>query len=122
MRMPIVTGSTNGSNTCVTTPSPSTALSTEMAGVMMPSPYSRAAPNRPTAIRTPRSEVAVRERTSATSARMPPSPSLSARITNTRYLIETMTMSDQKISESTPSTLPVVTGTAWDPEKHSRSA
>ncbi len=37
-RMTTVIGTTNGSNTCVATPSPSTALSTEMAGVIMPSP------------------------------------------------------------------------------------
>ena len=47
IRMTTVIGTTKGSNTCVATPSPSTALSTEMAGVIMPSPYSSAAPNRP---------------------------------------------------------------------------
>jgi hypothetical protein len=36
------------------------------------------------------------ERTS-TSARIPPSPPLSARMTNSRYLIETVMISDQKI-------------------------
>jgi hypothetical protein len=41
---------------------------------------------------------------SAVSARMPPSPWLSARITNTRYLIETTMISAQKISDSTPRT------------------
>ena len=40
--------------------------------------------------------------TSATSARMPPSPSLSARITNSTYLIDTVMISDQTISDSTP--------------------
>ncbi len=53
---------------------------------------------------------------------MPPSPPLSARMTNSRYLIDTVTMSDQKISESTPSTFSGVTGIACTPEKHSRSA
>jgi hypothetical protein len=40
--------------------------------------------------------------TSATSAMMPPSPSLSARITNVTYLIETISVIVQKISETTP--------------------
>ena len=35
---------------------------------------------------------------------MPPSPSLSARRMNTTYLIETITVTDQKISEMTPYT------------------
>jgi hypothetical protein len=38
IRMPIVIGTTYGSKKGVATPSPSTALSTEMAGVIMPSP------------------------------------------------------------------------------------
>ena len=37
-RMTMVIGTTYGSNRCVATLSPSTALSTEMAGVIMPSP------------------------------------------------------------------------------------
>jgi len=39
------------------------------------------------------------------SARMPPSPSLSVRITKTKYLMLMMITSDQKMSESTPRTL-----------------
>ena len=39
---------------------------------------------------------------SAISARMPPSPRLSARITRKTYFSVTMTISDQKISDSTP--------------------
>ncbi len=42
-------------------------------------------------------------RVSNISARMPPSPWLSARITNRQYLIETVMISSQKISESDPS-------------------
>ena len=38
---------------------------------------------------------------------MPPSPWLSARITNTTYLIETMTISDHTISDKIPSTAAV---------------
>ena len=53
---------------------------------------------------------------------MPPSPSLSARITNTRYLIEMISVSDQKISDSTPSTLSRVGAMPCVPWKHSRSA
>ncbi len=37
-RMTIVIGTTNGANAGVSTSSPSTALSTEIAGVIMPSP------------------------------------------------------------------------------------
>ena len=40
--------------------------------------------------------------TSAVSAKIPPSPSLSARITSIRYLIEMMMTSDQKANEHTP--------------------
>ena len=40
--------------------------------------------------------------TSAVSAKIPPSPLLSARMTSIRYLIEMMMMSDQKANEHTP--------------------
>ena len=53
---------------------------------------------------------------------MPPSPSLSARITNSTYLIDTVITRDQTMSDSTPRTFAGVTGMAWLPEKHSRSA
>ena len=49
--------------------------------------------------------------TSAISARMPPSPRLSARMTKTRYLSEMTMISDQKISESTPRTFSGVAAT-----------
>ena len=39
---------------------------------------------------------------SAIRAMIPPSPSLSARMISSRYLTETMIVTDQKISESTP--------------------
>jgi hypothetical protein len=42
------------------------------------------------------------------SAMMPPSPSLSARITSSTYLSVTMIVTDQKISEMMPKTLVVV--------------
>src|ERR1700731_3439669 len=43
--------------------------------------------------------------TSEISARIPPSPLLSARMTNRQYLIEIVTIRVQAISESTPSAL-----------------
>ena len=49
-----------------------------------------------------------RPTTSSVSARMPPSPRLSARRMNTMYLIDTTRMSDQRISEHAPMTLPGV--------------
>ncbi len=53
--------------------------------------------------------------TSASSARMPPSPRLSARITNARYLKLTTKVMAQNTSESTPSTFSGVGGTACVP-------
>ncbi len=61
-------------------------------------------------------------RASAISARMPPSPRLSARSTTPRYFTEITRISDQKISDSTPITLACVGGTAYSPKKHSRIA
>ena len=116
-------GTTNGSKTCVATPSPSTALSTEIAGVIMPSPYSSAAPNRPIMTRIGCTIFPPFDRTSATSARMPPSPWLSARITNSRYLIDTVMISDQKISESDAEDVVRRDGDRHaTPKKHSRRA
>ena len=45
---------------------------------------------------------AVGRATSAINASTPPSPSLSARMTKIRYLTETTSVIDQKISDSTP--------------------
>jgi len=70
-RMSRVDGSTYGLNAGVTTSRPSAALSTEIAGVMTPSPYRRAAPNSPSARRTPRRRFG---RSRARRATMPPSP------------------------------------------------
>ena len=105
-RITIVIGTTYGSSTGVATPRPSTAPSTEMAGVMMPSPYSSAAPKIPRAISQPRSllPVGLIGVASAVRARMPPSPWLSARSTNTRYFTDITMMSAQTISDSTPRT------------------
>ena len=46
------------------------------------------------------------------SARMPPSPRLSARITNTQYLIEIVTIKVQTIRDKMPSAL---SGVKWPP-------
>jgi len=40
-------------------------------------------------------------------------------MTTLRYLKVTMKFSDQKMSDSTPSTLGLVTATPWVPMKHS---
>ena len=42
---------------------------------------------------------------------MPPSPSLSARIASNTYVTVTTTITDQKISDTTPYTFWVLTGT-----------
>ena len=49
----------------------------------------------------------------AISARMPPSPSLSARMMKRTNSIETISVIDQKTSEITPKTSPSVGFTAW---------
>ena len=102
---------------------PSTALSTEIAGVMIPSPYNSAEPNRPAATsRRPKPRGVPLGRASARRARMPPSPRLSARITIDRYLNVTTKLSDQTISDRMPSTFCSFTGNPWVPKKHSLKA
>jgi hypothetical protein len=110
----MVTGTMNFSNSGAISLRPSIADSTEIAGVMTPSPNRSAAPMTPsrTTIGTP-GPLAIRsEATSDKSARMPPSPSLSARSTNTTYLSETISISAQKISETMPSTS-AASGSLW---------
>ena len=72
----------------------------------MPSPYSKVAPMRPITTMAARHllRLARRGLTRASSARMPPSPWLSARMIRIAYLIEMTMISDQKISETIPST------------------
>jgi hypothetical protein len=53
---------------------------------------------------------------------IPPSPRLSARMTKMRYLKETTKLSDQKISDSTPSTFSLVGEIPYSGAKHSLSA
>jgi hypothetical protein len=91
---------------------PSTAESTEIAGVTTPSPKNSAAPNRPITISIQRMRLLLTPRwASAISAMMPPSPLLSARRMKVAYLTETTRISDQKISDSTPSTFSRPTAT-----------
>jgi hypothetical protein len=95
---------THGRSAVVATPTPSTALSTEMAGVIMPSPYSSAVPKTPIPVSTKASRPAVVRCRSEVSARIPPSPLLLARMTRVRYLREMMTTSAQKASDEAPIT------------------
>ena len=119
-----VSGSTHACRPGATKPIPSTADRTLMAGVIIPSPYRRAAPKSPSRIRTfldPTSS-SRRGATRAVSARMPPSPSLSARNTKRRYLTDTTITSAQKISDRTPSTLVGSTASPYPRRKLSRRA
>ncbi len=89
---------------------PSTAESTEIAGVIMLSPKKSAAPKTP----SPASRNFVRPRSPSPSwriceirAMMPPSPSLSALITKPTYLTVTISVTAQKTSETKPKTCSV---------------
>ena len=77
---------------------PSTAESTDSAGVIITSPRKSAAPIRPSSISSAAWPFAVFI-SSASSDNVPPSPSLSARSRNSTYLTVTMTVSDQIIIE-----------------------
>ena len=97
---------------------PSTAESTEIAGVSAPSAYSNAAPKMPSTIINRRGVSPRASRlpfTSAINASTPPSPLLSARMITTWYLIVTIRINDQKINDKTPNTFPVVTEIACWP-------
>ena len=106
-RITIAMGITQELNAGETSSSPSTALNTEMAGVMIPSPYKSAVPKMPSATRRPALAAIGPRRgmTSAVRARMPPSPLLSARITKSRYFTEMMMTKAQNASEQIPYTL-----------------
>ena len=83
MMITAVIGTIRCSSEGWTTLSPSTAESTEMAGVIMLSPKNSEAPKIPSAASTTaRRPPMRRRRISVISAMMPPSPSLSARITS----------------------------------------
>ena len=75
-----------------------------MAGVIMASPKNRDAPARPTIKRTVRNGPATGS-ASDSRAIVPPSPSLSARMTKTTYLSATTSTMAQNTSESMPSTV-----------------
>jgi hypothetical protein len=82
--MTAVTGTTRCPRDGSTTFTPSTAESTEIAGVIMLSPKNSEAPKIPraaSASRVRRPPRTPRPRTSVISAMIPPSPSLSARMT-----------------------------------------
>ena len=108
-------GSTYSCNAGVETSSPSTADSTEIAGVITPSPKNRQAPAIPTRARKLRIRAPAETRcASAISARMPPSPRLSARMISITYLTVTISTSDQKISDRIPRISTFVIGTLWN--------
>src|SRR4029077_16040801 len=100
-RMAAANGTTYGLRSGVTISTPSTALSTEMAGVIIASPKNSDAPPRPmikSALRKPPDLGS----TSDSNAMVPPSPSLSARMTIKTYLTATTRMTAQKINDNTP--------------------
>ena len=103
IRITIVAGSTKGARFGDICLRPSSAESTEIAGVMIASPENSADPATPmkkmSSVRLPSARWA-----SAISDRMPPSPLLSACIRNSTYLAVTVTISAQTISETTPIT------------------
>ena len=83
---------------------PSTAESTEIAGVITLSPKNSDAPTMPSPASTAVARLlpAGPRRINAISAMIPPSPSLSARMMNGTYVTVTMIVTDQKTSEMTP--------------------
>ena len=83
---------------------PSTADNTEIAGVMTDSPISMQAPSIPRIIKTKYSFVPLLTERSAKAIKdkTPPSPLLSARITNKTYLKVTTKIKAQIIMEMTP--------------------
>ena len=100
-------GRTTSCNFGATTSNPSTADSTEIAGVITPSPKNRQQPLTPISARMRRIRAPVQPRWASTiRARMPPSPRLSARITSDTYLMVTISTSDQKISDKMPNRSP----------------
>lgn len=101
---------------------PSIALSTEIAGVIIPSPYNNAAPKSPMPVMNIIMGPLFEGFTSCINASMPPSPSLSARIITSMYQTDIKSDNDQKTKDKTPSTFSSLTGTPWDLLKHSLTA
>ncbi len=110
IRMASESGTTRWVSALEATETPATAPSTEMAGVMIPSPKNRAAPKIPNVTRVAARLARVRDK-SAVRAMIPPSPRLWARMMKPAYLIETTTMSAQKISDAAPNT---ASGVTWE--------
>ena len=103
IRITSVIGTTKGDNPVLMTLRPSTAESTDMAGVIMASPKKKAAPIMPS-VRTNPLLVLSSVSTSTTSERIPPSPRLSARMRKKTYFSVTIRISAQISSEATPRT------------------
>ena len=120
-RMPIASGTTRRSNPCSTVASPSTADSTEIAGVIMQSPKNSAVASTPRMTRLGPQRLPVPERRwiSASSARLPPSPLLSARMMIETYLTVTIIISDQNIRLMTPKMWSWSTISLWWPTNDS---
>ena len=117
-------GSTQGLKALVPTSRPSTADTTEIAGVSTASPKKSDAPKSPTVRMKKRHSGCLRTAAlaSAISAMVPPSPRLSARMTSTTYLSETTIISTQRIADSPPSTLSTLSGMPWPGAKVSFTA
>src|SRR5689334_10562950 len=103
MMMTTVAGNTQTARLGAIVSTPSTADSTEIAGVITESPKNSDAPMTPSA----RIHVCLPEKpalTSDISDSVPPSPLLSALVTKKTYLMVTVMVSAQTMSDSSPST------------------
>ena len=112
MMIATVIGMTRPDTDGAATLTPSIADRTEIAGVIMLSPKNSDAPKIPSAASTTfarRPPGRARRRIRAISDMIPPSPSLSARITSRTYVMVTTIVTAQKISEMIPKMLSSVT-------------
>ena len=112
MMIATVIGMTMPDTDGAATLTPSMADRTEIAGVIMLSPKNSEAPKIPSAASTTfarRPPGRARRRIRAIRDMIPPSPSLSARITSVMYVMVTTIVTAQKISEMTPNMLSSVT-------------
>ena len=117
IRMTTEIGITQSATAGVATSKPSTADSTDTAGVIRPSPYRRAVPNTPS-VTTPAATFDTvwpsGGITNDVRARMPPSPWLSARMTCHRYLSEMTMISAQNAIDAAPYVVVfVISSSAW---------
>ena len=97
-------GTTRCASAGVATCTPWIAPSTEIAGVIMPSPKNSAAPKIPSVTSSVPWTTLLR-RSSAVSAMIPPSPRLCARMMKPAYLIDTTIIRAQKIRDAVPYTV-----------------